>query len=91
LSSFSSVCCLSVADFRAVLPRREQVSYFQEHAEKLTVDVLGNLATGEPRSFSSGNRGWYLGGKVEVMIGKKKLWANLGLNLTIVGSKNWSD
>ena len=66
-----------------------KVKYFEEHAEPLTVDVLGNTVTAEPRSFSSGNRGWYLGGKIEVTVGKKKLWAQLGLNLTIPGSKEW--
>lgn len=67
-----------------------KVSYFEANAEKLSVDVLGNIATGEARSFTSGNRGWHVGGKVEVMVGKKKLWAQLGLNLTILGSKTWS-
>ena len=67
-----------------------KVSYFEANAEKLSVDVLGNIATGEARSFTSGNKGWYLGGKVEIQVGKKKLWAQLGLNLTILGSKTWS-
>ena len=61
----------------------------RKNAEVLTVDVMGNKLTGEPRSFSSGNRGWYLGGKVEVKVGKKTLWAQLGINVTIAGSKNW--
>ena len=64
--------------------------HFESQAQPLTVEVLGNIATGEARSFSSGNKGWYLGGKIEVTVGKKKLWAQLGLNLTILGSKQWS-
>lgn len=67
-----------------------KAKYFEANAETLTVDVLGNVLTGEPRSFASGNRGWHLSGKIEVMVGKKKLWAQLGLNLTISGSKKWS-
>ena len=66
-----------------------KVKYFEEHAEPLTVDVFGNKLTAGARSFSTGNRGWYLGGKLEVTVGKKKLWAQLSLNLTIPGSKEW--
>jgi hypothetical protein len=66
-----------------------KVKYFEANAEPLTVDVLGNVLSGEARSFSSGAKGWYLGGKIEVMVGKKKLWAQLGLNLVINGSKEW--
>lgn len=64
-------------------------AHFEKKAEDLTVNVFGNMVTGPPRSFTSGNRGWYLGGKVEVQVGKKTLWAQMGLNLTIVGSKDW--
>lgn len=40
---------------------------------------------------ASQNRGWYVGGKIEVTVGKQTLWANLGLNLVIMGSKQWSE
>lgn len=64
---------------------------FLSKAEKLTVDVFGNKITGSARVFTSGNKGWYLGGKVEVPIAgrKKPIWGQLSLNLTIVGSKEW--
>ena len=67
-----------------------KVKHFEANAEPLTVDVMGNKVTGEARSFTSGNRGWYLGGKIEVTVGKKKLWAQLGINVTIAGSKDWT-
>lgn len=63
----------------------------QDHnlSQPLEVNVFGNVMTGEARDFSSGNRGWYLGGKIEVKVGKKTMWAQAGLNVTIVGSKAW--
>ena len=66
------------------------VAEWNASAEPLEVSVFGNVAGGEPREFASGNKGWYLGGKIPVTVGGKKLWAQLGLNLTIVGSKGWS-
>jgi hypothetical protein len=66
-----------------------KVKYFDANADPLTVDVFGNIVSGEARKFSSGSRGWYLNGKIEVTVGKKKLWASLGLNLQICGSKEW--
>ena len=55
----------------------------------LEIDVAGNKLTGEPRSFSSGNLGWYLGGKAEFTVGKKAVWAQIGMNITIPGSQSW--
>ena len=38
--------------------------------------VVGlSLPQGEPRTFSSGACGWYLGGKVELKIGSADVWA----------------
>ena len=31
-------------------------------SDVLELNVCGNVLTGEPRSFQSGNLGWYLGG-----------------------------
>ena len=39
--------------------------------------MFGNTVGGVPRVFSSGNKGWYCGGKVLIKIGKKKLWVRL--------------
>tara|TARA_B100000519_G_C14055045_1_gene349344 strand:- start:35 stop:280 length:246 start_codon:yes stop_codon:yes gene_type:complete len=39
--------------------------------------------------LSSGNMGWYLGGKIEIMVGKEKVWAQLGCNISIPGSNCW--
>jgi len=62
---------------------------FLQTAPLLEVDVFGNKISGEPRSFTSGNKGWYCGGKIEVPIAGKVLWGQLGLNLSLMGSKEW--
>jgi len=62
---------------------------FMAEAPQLEIDVFGNKVTGLPRSFSSGNKGWYTGGKIQVPLGDQMLWGQLGINLCIVGSKEW--
>jgi len=56
---------------------------------EISIDVCGNTLTAEPRVFSSGNLGWYLGGKLEVPINGKNVWAQVGINITIPGSQSW--
>lgn len=64
---------------------------FMAAAEEMSLEVFGNKLTGEPRTFSSGAYGWYLGGKIEVEVpGQGTVWAQLGINCSIVGSKNWN-
>jgi len=62
---------------------------FMEIAPMLEVNVFGNNVSGAARVFTSNNKGWYAGGKIEVPIGDKIVWAQLGVNLSIVGSKEW--
>jgi len=62
---------------------------FEKSAKALVVDVDGNTLRGEPRSFSSGAMGWYLGGKVELSIGDQTVWAQVGMNVVIPGSNAW--
>jgi hypothetical protein len=64
---------------------------FMEKAKELKLEIFGNKLTGKPRSFSSNNKGWYLGGKIEVDIGGTTVWASAGINISIVGSKEWED
>ena len=42
---------------------------FLDSKKSIEIDVDGNTLRGEPRSFSSGAMGWYLGGKVEIEVG----------------------
>lgn len=62
-------------------------SKFLANAEDMVVQVFGNTLTGPARAFTSSNRGWYAGGKIEVPVAGKTLWAQIGINCTIVGSK----
>lgn len=64
---------------------------FEDAATPYKISVFGNECESFPRTFSSGNRGWWGGGKIWVPVGKSKhkVWAQLGINLTIIGSKEW--
>lgn len=69
-------------------------SKFLKNAPRLDIEVCGNTLTGEARSFKEdpkgkSNKGWYLGGKIEIPVGNKTLWASIGCNITIIGSKQW--
>jgi hypothetical protein len=41
----------------------------------------------EVKEFSTGSLGWYLNGKTTVEVGGTPVSVQIGLNLTIVGSK----
>jgi len=62
---------------------------FLQTASTLEVTIDGNTLRGQPRSFSSGAMGWYLGGKCEMNIGAQQVWAQVGLNIVIPGSGAW--
>jgi len=52
--------------------------------------ICGNKLTADPREFSSGGKGWYTGGKIEMTVNGKKVWAQVGINISIPGSQNWA-
>jgi len=52
---------------------------FMAAAEEMSLEVFGNKLTGEPRTFSSGAYGWYLGGKIEVSASRSR---SLALSLS---------
>ena len=62
---------------------------FMDNAKAVEFGVHGNTLRGEPRSFSSGAFGWYLGGKIEMDVGGETVWAQLGCNIVIPGSNAW--
>ncbi|PHJ21703.1 apicomplexan specific protein [Cystoisospora suis] len=45
----------------------------------------------KPRTFSSGSCGWFYGAKVPIKVGKQEVWCQLGVNCTVLGSKEWSE
>lgn len=53
---------------------------------------IGDLAFDmKPRTFSSGSCGWFHGGKVAIKVGDQEVWCQLGVNCTVLGSKEWKD
>ena len=63
---------------------REQ---FREGAKPVEVTISGTPMLAEPREFSTGSLGWYLNGKTVLDVNGVKVTVQVGLNLTIVGSK----
>ena len=62
---------------------------FHKNAQPVELSIFGNRAIGPPREFTSGNNGWWTGGKIEVPIGDKTVWAQLGVTITLLGSQTW--
>jgi len=62
-------------------------SHFLAKAEPLKVTIQGQEMLAEVKAFSTGSFGWYLNGKTLVMVDGKPVSVQIGMNLTIVGSK----
>ena len=60
---------------------------FREHAQAVEVVINGVPMMAEVKEFSTGSLGWYLNGKSTIKIGDKPVSVQIGMNLTIVGSK----
>lgn len=60
---------------------------FRENAEPITVKVGDMELIADPKEFSTGSLGWYLNSKAPVKVGDKTVTVQIGMNLTIVGSK----
>jgi hypothetical protein len=63
------------------------LSTFVAKAEPLKVVINGMEMTAEPKSFSTGSFGWNINGKTTITVDGKSLPVQVGLNLTVVGSK----
>jgi hypothetical protein len=68
-------CPISRADFRA-------------KAKPVAVVVNNVPMQAEVKEFSTGSLGWYLNGKMTIDVGGTVVSVQLGMNLTIVGSKD---
>lgn len=62
-------------------------SQFLAKAEPLKINITGQDMLAEVKAFSTGSFGWYLNGKTTVMVDGKAVSVQIGMNLTIVGSK----
>lgn len=60
---------------------------FTDGAPKVTVTIDGVSYDLAPRSFSTGSLGYNLSDKGRVVIGGKACKTQIGLNITLVGSK----
>ena len=63
------------------------LAQFLEKAEPLKVVINGQEMLAEVKQFSTGSFGWYMNGKTMVTVDGKALSVQIGMNLTIVGSK----
>ena len=62
-------------------------SEFRTSAKPITVTIGNVPLVAEVKEFSTGSLGWYLNGKANVDVGGTAVAVQIGLNLTIVGSK----
>jgi len=61
---------------------------FIEKAQPVEVVINGNAQMAEVKEFSTGSLGWYLNSKSNIKVGDKLVTVQIGMNLTIVGSKD---
>ena len=64
---------------------------FVDGAKPVEVLINGNKMTAHPKEFSTGSLGWYLNEKMDVEVDGHEVKVQIGLNLTIVGSKELPD
>jgi hypothetical protein len=60
---------------------------FVDGAKPVEVVINGNKMTAHPKEFQTGSLGWYLNGKTEIDVNGTMVTVQIGMNLTIVGSK----
>ena len=61
---------------------------FRDGAKPVQVTVNGTPLTAEVKEFSTGSLGWYLNGKTTIDVNGTPVAVQIGMNLTIVGSKD---
>jgi hypothetical protein len=60
---------------------------FHDNAKPVEVTIAGQRLLAEVKEFSTGSLGWYVNGKTTIEVGGKPVAVQIGMNLTIVGSK----
>jgi len=60
---------------------------FKENAKPIEVIIDGQKMIAEAREFSTGSLGWNISKKMTLMVGDTQATVQVGMNLTIVGSK----
>jgi hypothetical protein len=60
---------------------------FRESAQPVKVEINGVPMIAEVKEFSTGSLGWYLNGKSVIEVGGKQVTVQIGMNITVIGSK----
>src|SRR5436309_4177311 len=60
---------------------------FRTKAKPVAITVNGVPLQANVKEFSTGSLGWYLNGKTTIDVGGTPVSVQIGMNLTIVGSK----
>ena len=60
---------------------------FRTKAKPIVVKIGEIPMQAEVKEFSTGSLGWYLNGKTTIDVGGTSVSVQIGMNLTIVGSK----
>jgi hypothetical protein len=61
---------------------------FRQNAKPLTVKIGDREYPAVPKEFSTGSLGWNVNDKVTIDIGGTPVTVQIGMNLTLVGSKD---
>lgn len=60
---------------------------FHSHAQPIAVTIDGIPQAALPKEFSTSSLGWFLSGKTTIQVNGKPVIVQIGMNLTIIGSK----
>jgi hypothetical protein len=60
---------------------------FRAHAKPVEIIINGQTMKVPVKFFQTGSLGWYLNGKMDLDIGGTSVSVQIGLNMTIIGSK----
>jgi len=60
---------------------------FVQNAKPVAVKINDIPLQAEVKEFSTGSLGWYLNGKTMIEVNGKQVSVQIGMNMTIVGSK----
>lgn len=61
---------------------------FHEKAKPVKVQIGDTTLTAEVRDFSTGSFGWYVNGKATIDVDGTSVAVQVGMNLTVIGSKD---
>lgn len=60
---------------------------FRANAKPVGITIDGMPQAAMVKEFGTGSLGWYVNGKTQLKVGDRTVDVQIGLNLTIIGSK----